>query len=85
MVEQGDENLVPQSPDVNAPSRDDRYLSMVIDPIRVCSAYKPRLGQGIHAGLNLSDFQDYTEETRSTIGLAWTMHSCTLPTRRRVA
>jgi hypothetical protein len=58
MAEQGDENRVPQSPDMNAPSRDTRYLSLVIDPIRVCSAYKPRLGQGIQAGLNLSDFQD---------------------------
>jgi len=57
MVEQGDEGLVPQSSAVNAPSRDDRYLTLVIDPIRVCSAYKPRLGQGAQAGLNLSDFQ----------------------------
>jgi len=57
MVEQGDEGLAPQSSAVNVPSRDDRYLSLVIDPIRVCSAYKPRLGQGAQAGLNLSDFQ----------------------------
>jgi hypothetical protein len=57
MVEQGDESHVPQPSAVNAPGRDDRYLSLVLDPIKVCSAYKPRLGQGAQAGLNLSDFQ----------------------------
>jgi len=54
MAEHGVGNL---SRDGDEPSRDNRYLSMVIGPIRVCSTYKPRLGQGSQAGLSLSDFQ----------------------------
>jgi len=57
VVEHGVGNRVPLSRDGDEMSRDNRYLSMVIDPIRVCSTYKPRLGQGSQAGLSLSDFQ----------------------------
>src|SRR5437867_329026 len=36
---------------------DARYLSMIIQPIRVCASYKPKMGQGADAGLTLTEFQ----------------------------
>jgi hypothetical protein len=39
------------------PSDDARYLSLLIDPIRVCAKYKPKMGQGGGAGLTLEEFQ----------------------------
>lgn len=37
--------------------QDARYLQIIIDPIRVCAAYKPRLGKGRAAGVSLAEFQ----------------------------
>ncbi|MGC9985099.1 MAG: hypothetical protein ABSF35_15905 [Polyangia bacterium] len=36
---------------------DQRYLQTLIDPIRVCASYKPKMGQGVNAGLSLEEFQ----------------------------
>lgn len=39
---------------------DDRYLKTLIEPIRVCASYRPKMGQGGHgadAGLSLAEFQ----------------------------
>ena len=30
----------------NGPDRDQRYLAIVVEPIRVCAAYKPKIGCG---------------------------------------
>jgi len=38
----------------------DRYLKTLIEPIRVCASYRPKMGQGVHAtdaGLSLEQFQ----------------------------
>jgi hypothetical protein len=37
--------------------RDSEYLEIILAPIRVCAAYKPKLGQGGKDGCNLADFQ----------------------------
>ncbi|MBI5115104.1 hypothetical protein HZA56_01370 [Candidatus Poribacteria bacterium] len=37
--------------------REKRYLELLIQPIRVCAEYKPRLGRGPKAGTTLHDFQ----------------------------
>lgn len=37
--------------------REERYLATILEPIRLCESYKPKMGQGANAGLNLSDFQ----------------------------
>lgn len=37
--------------------REAAYLQIIIDPIRVCRSYKPKLGQGGEDGCTLSDFQ----------------------------
>ena len=36
---------------------DNRYLQIVLDPIRVCAKYKPKFGQGKSDGLTLGQFQ----------------------------
>lgn len=36
---------------------DDRYVEILVAPIRVCAAYQPKLGRGPKAGLSLTDFQ----------------------------
>lgn len=41
----------------NIPDRDERFLNIILTPIRVSAAYRPRLGQGRKGGLDLSDFQ----------------------------
>lgn len=40
-------------------SEDDRYLKIVVDPIRVCAHYRPKFGQGAksNGGLTLAQFQ----------------------------
>lgn len=38
-------------------SADGRYLKTLIDPIRVCSTYQPKMGHGANAGLSLAEFQ----------------------------
>jgi len=38
-------------------NRDKRYLNILVDPIRVCASYKPKMGQGGKEGLSLRDFQ----------------------------
>lgn len=35
-----------------------RYLKLLVDPIRVCAKYRPRMGQGANAGLALEAFQE---------------------------
>ncbi len=41
----------------SADSSDERYLSLLIKPIRVCAGYKPKLGQGADKGLTLEEFR----------------------------
>ena len=38
-------------------NRDKRYLDILVDPIRVCAFYKPKMGRGGKEGLSLRDFQ----------------------------
>lgn len=38
-------------------SNDARYLQTILTPIRVCSKYRPKFGQGVGAGYNLEQFQ----------------------------
>lgn len=38
-------------------TEDERYLKTLIEPIRVCAAYRPKMGQGANAGLSLAEFQ----------------------------
>lgn len=38
--------------------RENRYLKTLIEPIRVCVNYKPRLGRGPQSGMSLTDFQN---------------------------
>lgn len=41
-------------------TKDERYLSTLIDPIRVCASYRPKMGQGgrgTDAGLSRDDFK----------------------------
>ncbi|HLX63420.1 MAG TPA: hypothetical protein VKX17_19270 [Planctomycetota bacterium] len=40
-----------------ATDRDATYLSIIIEPIKVCANYKPKLGQGAGVGLSLDEFQ----------------------------
>lgn len=37
--------------------RDERYLSLILDPLRVCADYRPKMGMGVDAGVSLQDFQ----------------------------
>jgi len=39
--------------------KDSRYLQAVLDPIRVCAGYRPKLGQGAGAGYSLEAFQSH--------------------------
>ncbi|MCX6673958.1 MAG: hypothetical protein NTY37_09295 [Methanothrix sp.] len=41
--------------------REIRYLSQIIEPIRVCSLYRPKMGRKTKSGLTLSDFQKLYE------------------------
>lgn len=36
---------------------DNRYLQALIEPIRVCASYRPKMGQGAGAGLSLEEFR----------------------------
>ncbi len=38
-------------------SKDAQYLSVIIEPLHVCAAYKPMFGQGRKGGLSLGEFQ----------------------------
>ncbi|MDI7268810.1 MAG: hypothetical protein QME96_12535 [Myxococcota bacterium] len=41
-----------------APSASDaKYVDLLVKPIQVCAAYKPKLGHGPKAGLSLAEFQ----------------------------
>jgi len=42
---------------MNLHATDERYLKTLIDPIRVCASYRPKMGQGVNAGLSLQEFQ----------------------------
>ncbi|MBM4035588.1 MAG: hypothetical protein FJ291_27930 [Planctomycetes bacterium] len=37
--------------------REQRYLQMLVEPIRVCAEYRPKLGHGREVGMSLADFQ----------------------------
>lgn len=37
--------------------RNQAYLSLLLDPVRVCAAYKPRMGQGLEVEMDLQAFQ----------------------------
>lgn len=39
-------------------TQDQRYLDLVLTPIRVCAEYKPKFGQGSGAGLSVDQFQE---------------------------
>lgn len=39
-------------------TREAGYLKLLVDPIRVCAKYRPRMGQGAGAGLALEAFQE---------------------------
>jgi hypothetical protein len=39
-------------------NRDNLYLDMLVQPIRVCAAYQPKLGHGSKTGITLRDFQN---------------------------
>jgi hypothetical protein len=41
----------------NTQERDSQYLDTILNPIRVCASYKPKLGQGSRNGWALADFQ----------------------------
>jgi hypothetical protein len=36
---------------------DQRYLAIVLDPLRVCASYRPKFGRGPGSGLSVSEFQ----------------------------
>lgn len=38
--------------------RDKEYLAFVLDAIRVCANYRPKLGHGTHTGYSLQEFQE---------------------------
>ena len=38
-------------------TEDEKYIKTLIEPIRVCATYRPRMGQGADAGLSLAEFQ----------------------------
>jgi hypothetical protein len=42
---------------MNVNAADERYMKTLIDPIRVCASYRPKMGQGADAGLSLVEFQ----------------------------
>jgi hypothetical protein len=40
------------------PARSDaEYLTTLVEPIRVCATYRPKMGQGVGAGLSLEEFR----------------------------
>ena len=41
---------------------DVKYLSTVVDPIRVCAMYKPNFGKGVGSGLSLAQFQELYQQ-----------------------
>jgi hypothetical protein len=41
-----------------AANRDERYLTIILDSLRVCATYKPKFGQGRGNGLTLQAFQE---------------------------
>ncbi len=40
-----------------SPDRTRKYLNILVEPIRVCAAYRPKFGQGVGAGLTVTEFQ----------------------------
>lgn len=36
---------------------DEKYLALLVEPIRACATYRPRFGQGSKAGVSLQEFQ----------------------------
>ncbi len=36
---------------------DEKYLAILVEPIRACATYRPKFGQGSDAGLSLEEFQ----------------------------
>lgn len=38
-------------------NKNTEYLNLILDPIRVCARYKPKLGQGASSGIALKEFQ----------------------------
>ena len=42
--------------------RDKKYVSVLVEPIRVCAAYRPKMGRGGKEGLSLADFQQIYRE-----------------------
>jgi len=43
---------------------DERYVGIVLDPIRVCARYRPQMGHGRQGGFSLAEFQQlYRKDT----------------------
>jgi len=42
--------------------KDERYRNILVQPIRVCASYKPKMGRGGKDGLSLKDFQGIYQE-----------------------
>ena len=42
---------------VRETSYEAKYLDLIVRPIQICKAYKPKMGRGSRAGLSLEDFQ----------------------------
>jgi hypothetical protein len=42
---------------MRAVGEDERYLKTLVDPIRVCASYRPKMGQGLAAGVSLEELQ----------------------------
>lgn len=42
--------------------RDKKYIGLLVEPIRVCAAYRPKMGRGRKEGLSLADFQQLYRE-----------------------
>jgi hypothetical protein len=43
-------------------NRDNKYFDIVVEPIRVCASYKPKMGRGGKEGLSLKNFQQIYKE-----------------------
>lgn len=51
---------------------DEKYLQLVLEPIRVCANYKPKFGQGTKGdGLTLAQFQLLYQRDSFIAGSVW--------------
>lgn len=57
ILEDGETVTVPPPPLPQTLSEDDRYFLLLTTPLRACSLYKPKFGQGGKDGLTIQQFQ----------------------------